>query len=71
MRVPLRMNLSNSANQLPKNRPALVFRHSLVWQFFQVVVNGHARAQLHHEVDVCALVYNFVQAHNVWMAQVG
>lgn len=65
MHNALRVHVADRKKQLSKDNSASLFVHSLIWQLLYMMIDAHARTQLHHEVNMSSLVYNFIQTHDV------
>ena len=65
------MHVVQNVQELSDNTAALVVGHSAARLLLQVIVQGVSMAELHHQVDVCLAVDDFVQFDDVRVIQTG
>ena len=64
------MHIGDSTNYLPENLLTCRLWEPLVWLFLYVMINAHALAKLHDEVNMSSLVNYLMQLHQIWMPQI-
>ena len=65
------MHVVQYVQELSDNAAALVVGHSAARLLLQVIVQRVSMAELHHQVDVCLAVDDFVQFDDVRVIQTG
>ena len=70
MCVALVVDLSYSVDNLLENRSTMVFGQTLIGKFFYVMIYWHSVTQLHDQVYMSSLIYNFVKTHYIRMSKI-
>ena len=63
------MHICYAFYDLPEYFFASTFRESCVRLLLDMMEYTHPLTKFHHEMNVCSLVYNFMQVHYIWMVK--
>ena len=63
------MHICHTFYDLPEYFFASAFRESCVRLLLDMMEYTHPMTKLHHEMNVCSLVYYFIQIHYIWMVK--